>query len=51
MLSLNLPERGALSELLYAEYLFLMRETIEELRNRFIKWKEDSESKGLKGNG
>ena len=46
MLSLNAPE-GALSELLYADDLDLMSETIEGLRNKFLKWKEVFESKGL----
>ena len=41
---------GALSELLYADDLFLMSETTEGLRNKFIKWKEAFESKGLKVN-
>ena len=49
MLSQNLPE-GALSELLYAEALVLMSETIEGLSDRFIKWKEAFESKGLNVN-
>ena len=49
MLSLNLPE-DALHELLYADDLVLMSETIEGLRNKFIKWKEDFDSKGLKVN-
>ena len=49
MLSLNLPE-GALSELLYADGLVLMSETIEGLRNTLLKWKEAFESKGLKVN-
>ena len=31
---------GALSELLYADYLVLMNETIKGFRNTFIKWKE-----------
>ena len=39
---------GALSELVYANDLVLMTETIEGLRNKFIKWKEVVESKGLK---
>ena len=30
-----------LSELLYADYLLLMSETIETLWNKFRKWKED----------
>ena len=37
-----------LSELLYADDLVLMSETIEGLRNKLIKWKEALESKGLK---
>ena len=49
VLSLNLPE-GALSELLYADDLVLVSETIEGLGNKFIKWKEAFESKGLKVN-
>ena len=47
ILSLNLQE-GVLSELLYADDLVLMSETIERLRDKFLKWKEDFESKGLK---
>ena len=39
---------GALSELLYVDDLFPMSETIKGLRNRFLKWKEAFESKGLK---
>ena len=39
---------GALSELQYADDLVLMNETIEGLRNKFIKWKEAFESKDLK---
>ena len=39
---------GALSELLYADDLFLMSDTIDGLSNKFIKWKETFESKGLK---
>ena len=46
---LNLPE-GALSEMLYADDLVLMNETIEGLGNNFLKWKEAFESKGLKVN-
>ena len=46
---LNLPE-GALSELLYADDLVLMNETIEELRNKIIKYEEAIETKGLKVN-
>ena len=40
----------ALSELLYADDLVLISEIFEGLRNRFIKWKEAFESKGLKVN-
>ena len=39
-----------LSELLYADDLVLMSETIECLRNKFFKWKDAFESKGLKVN-
>ena len=49
MSSLNFPE-GALSELLYADDLVLMSETIEGLRNTLIKWKEVFESMSLKAN-
>ena len=41
---------GVLSELLYADDLVLMSETIEGLRNKFFKWNEAFESKGLKVN-
>ena len=41
---------GVLSEVQYADDLVLMSETIESLRNNFIKWKEAFESKGLKVN-
>ena len=36
---------GALGELLCADNLVLMSETIEGLRNKFLKWKEPFESK------
>ena len=39
-----------LSQLLHADELFLMRETIEELRNKHVKLKEAFESKGMKVN-
>ena len=39
---------AALSDLLYADDLVLKSETIERLRNKFIKWKEAFESRGLK---
>ena len=38
---------GALIELLYADDMVLMSEIIEGLRNKFLKWKEAFESKGL----
>ena len=41
---------GALSVMPYADVLVLMMETIEGLRHKFLKWKEDFESEGLKGN-
>ena len=37
-----------LSELLYADDLVLMSETIEGLRDKFLKWKEAFECRGLK---
>ena len=37
-----------LSEFLCADDVVLMSEIIEGLRNKFLKWKEDFESKGLK---
>ena len=39
---------GALSESLCAGDLVLMSDTIERLRDKFLKWKEALESKGLK---
>ena len=41
---------GELSELLYVDDLVLMSETIDGLRDKFLKWKETFESKGLKVN-
>eukprot|EP00106_Octopus_bimaculoides_P001636 XP_014769078.1 PREDICTED: sodium-dependent phosphate transporter 1-B-like [Octopus bimaculoides] len=41
---------GLLMEILYADDLVLMSETMEELREKFWKWKEVFESKGLKVN-
>ena len=37
---------GALHELLYADVFVLMIETIEGLRNKFLKWNEAFENKG-----
>ena len=42
--------KGVLSKLLYAADLVLMSETIKGLRNKFLKWKETFERKGLKVN-
>ena len=41
---------GALSEILYADDLVLMSESIKGIRNKFLKWKEAFESKDLKVN-
>ena len=41
---------GVPSELLHADDLVMMSETIEGLRNTSLKWKEVFESKGLKVN-
>ena len=38
---------GALSQLMYADDLFAMSETIEGLKNKFLKWKEAFGSKGF----
>ena len=46
----ELAREGVLSEWLYADGLVLMSETIEGLRNKFVKGKEACESKGLKNN-
>ena len=40
--------KGELRELLFADDLVLMSETIEGLGNKFLKWMEAFESKGLK---
>ena len=45
----ELASEGVLCELLYADDLVLMSETIEGLRGRFLKW-EDFECKHLKVN-
>ena len=42
--------KGALSELLYADDLVLVSETMEGLSNKFVKWKEAFECKGFKVN-
>ena len=45
-----LAREGVLSELLYADDLVLVSESIKALRNKFLKWKEAFESKCLKVN-
>ena len=40
----ELAREGVLSELLYVDDLVLMRETIDGLRNKVVKWKEVFES-------
>ena len=46
----DVAREGALSELLYADDLVLMNETIKGLNNKFLYCKEAFESKGLKVN-
>ena len=41
---------GEISELLYADDLVMISETIERLRNKFLKCEEDFESKVFKVN-
>ena len=41
---------GLMSEILYADDLVLTSKTMEGLREKFWKWKEAFESKGLKVN-
>ena len=41
---------GVLSELLYADDFVLICEAVEGLRNMLLKWKDVSESQGLKVN-
>ena len=47
---IEFAREGALSEFLYADDLVLMSETFEGIGNKFLKWKEAFESKGLKVN-
>ena len=42
--------RGVVNELLYADDLILMSETVEDLKERFWNWEDALESKGLKVN-
>ena len=46
----ELDSEGVLSELLFADDLVLMSDTIEGLSIKFLKWKEAFESKSLKVN-
>ena len=41
-------KEGARRETLYADDLVMMSETIEQLRNKFLKWKEAIDSKSVK---
>ena len=41
---------GLMNEILYADDLVLMSESLEELKEKFQKWKKAFESKGLKAN-
>ena len=47
---IEFAKEGALSELLYADDLALMSETIDGLRNKFLRWKDAFESKCMKVN-
>ena len=44
----ELAREGVLGELLYADDLIVMSETVMVLRNKFLKWKEAFVSEGLK---
>ena len=41
---------GLINEILYADDLILMSKSVENLKEKFLKWKETFESKGLKVN-
>ena len=41
---------GLMNKILYADDLVLMSESMENLKEKFLKWKEAFESKGLKVN-
>ena len=41
---------GLLNEILYADDLVLMSESLEDLRERFQRWRSALEDKGLKEN-
>ena len=42
--------QGLINEILNADNFVLMSESIENLKEKFLKWKEAIESKGLKVN-
>ena len=42
--------RGVVDELLYADDLVFMSEDMEDLKKRFLNWKDALESKGIKVN-
>ena len=42
--------KGWMKQILYADNLVLMGETMEELRKYFDEWKEAFESKGIRAN-
>ena len=46
----ELARESVMSELLYADNLVVMSETIDGFRNKFFKWKESFVSYGLKMN-
>ena len=46
----ELSREGALCELLYADDIAMMSETMEGLRNKLLKWKEAFERKGMTDN-
>ena len=46
----KLAREGVLCELLYGDDIVMISETIDGCMNKFIKWKEASEHKGLKIN-
>ena len=41
---------GLMNEILYADDLVLMSESMENYKKKFLKWKEALESKGLRVN-
>ena len=49
VISENVKE-GLMNKILYADDLVFVSESIENLKEKFLKWKEEFESKGLKVN-